>query len=139
MTTVREFRRAAAHLRSKEWWDLQLIQLRGAIWRRRNEPVRRLIFIHIPKCAGLSITRFVKAHVGSQGSGRTCLLFDSASPEEREKKIVVARREATYVAGHFGWQTLERIRRPGDFVFTFLRDPLDRLRSIHVTWSGVTT
>jgi hypothetical protein len=41
-----------------------------------------------------------------------------------------AAKAARYVGGHFGWDTLEEIR--GDaFVFTFLRDPVQRLRSAY--------
>lgn len=111
----------------REWLSLKRLQLSGFFWARSHAPARRVIFVHIPKCGGMSVQKFFRAHVGSQRSGRTSILYEGAMPNWN----VEGCRHATFVAGHFGWDALEQIRRPGDFVFTFLRDPLERLQSTH--------
>lgn len=88
----------------------------------RHAERRRVIFFHIPKCAGISVTEHFGLCAGSLLSLREDLM-----PVGFERQVARA-RHAPFVAGHFGWEVLEHIR--GDaLVFTVLRDPLARLRS----------
>jgi hypothetical protein len=88
----------------------------------RHSERRRVIFFHIPKCAGISVTEHFGLCAGSLLSLREDLM-----PVGFDRHVARA-RHAPFVAGHFGWEVLEHIR--GDaLVFTVLRDPLARLRS----------
>jgi len=88
----------------------------------RHVKRRRVILFHIPKCAGISVGEHFNLCTG----GMLSLREDLA--EAGFDRQVERARHASFVAGHFGWDVLERIR--GDaLVFTVLRDPLVRLRS----------
>lgn len=88
---------------------------------------RRVVFLHIPKCAGTSVNALFKRSIGSGRSQRVVLIDDRSSDYERR---VERARTAQFVGGHFGVETLEAVR--GDaFAFTVLRDPFDRLRSTY--------
>jgi hypothetical protein len=89
----------------------------------------RVIFMHVPKTAGSSISLFMKSHFGSSRSHRVVTIGELEDQRVLPEQIDAARK-AQYVGGHFGWDTLEKIR--GDaFVFTFLRDPVQRLKSMY--------
>ena len=91
-------------------------------------PGRRAVFLHIPKCAGSSVNLVFKRTVGSSRSGRTILIDDRIDEERYNEKIAQA-RTARFVGGHFGFETLEKVRGTDAFTFTVLRDPFDRVRS----------
>ncbi len=92
------------------------------------------IFLHIPKTAGSSVNEYFASFTGSRGSDRFLPIdmykgddyYSEVSEEGLEKA-----HAAMYVTGHFDWHTLEAIRRPDAFVFTFLRDPAERLLSFY--------
>ena len=89
---------------------------------------RRVVFLHIPKCAGSSATMLFKSRYGSSRSGKVVLIDDGERGYQYSESLKRA-KDAQFVGGHFGFDTLEKIR--GDaFVFTILRDPFERLRSI---------
>lgn len=90
---------------------------------------RRVVFLHIPKCAGSSINLLFKCYYGSGRSKRLVAINDrERGPSYREK--IMRARDALFVHGHFGFETLEKIRDDA-FVFTVLRDPYERLRSTY--------
>jgi hypothetical protein len=90
---------------------------------------RRVIFLHLPKCAGSSVNFYFKARLNSPFGQKVVLLNDARRGADWEDAIAAA-RTAPFVGGHFGAETLEKIR--GDaFVFTFLRDPVARLKSMY--------
>jgi hypothetical protein len=94
-----------------------------------GEPKRRAIFMHIPKCAGTTINLFFKSYYGSARSGRVVIVDDRRGKLELREQILRA-QDAPFVGGHFGFETLEKIR--GDaLVFTVLREPHERLRSVY--------
>jgi hypothetical protein len=90
---------------------------------------RRVIFLHIPKCAGSSINLLFKCYYGSGRSKRLAAINDRERGPHYLEKIMRA-RDALFVHGHFGFETLEQIRDEA-FVFTVLRDPFERLRSTY--------
>lgn len=90
---------------------------------------RRIVFLHIPKCAGSSVNFIFKRTIGSSRSGRVILIDDRIDAPVYEDKVKRA-RVARFVGGHFGFETLNAVR--GDaLTFTVLRDPFDRLRSTY--------
>lgn len=88
---------------------------------------RRIVFMHIPKCAGSSVNMLFKSQYGSGRSKHVVIINDFAKDySERLRRA----KDALFVGGHFGFETLEKIR--GDaYVLTVLRDPFERLRSIY--------
>ncbi|MEM9107601.1 MAG: sulfotransferase family 2 domain-containing protein [Pseudomonadota bacterium] len=93
----------------------------------RSRP--RIVFQHLPKCAGSSVTYFLRRRIGTAKSGQFYEFheFDSSlTAEERNHKAL----NAKFAAGHFGMDLLETIR-PGAIVFTFLREPRKRLQSAY--------
>lgn len=95
----------------------------------RGETPRRIVFVHVPKTAGTTVNGYFKSRFGSGSSGRVVLLDDLDRGEDWEARLARA-RAARFVGGHFGRETLDAIR--GDaFVFTFLREPVARIRSFY--------
>ena len=92
-------------------------------------PGRRVVFMHIPKCAGSSVNAVFKHAIGPSRIGSTILIDDRFEGSEYDRKIEMA-RTTPFVGGHFGFETLQAIR--GDaLTFTVLRDPFARLRSTY--------
>jgi hypothetical protein len=90
---------------------------------------RRVVFLHIPKCAGTSVFQPFTFYFGSARTKYVATLDDREPGRLSDEKLKHA-RDALFVYGHFGFEILEKIR--GDaFVFTMLRDPYDRLRSMY--------
>lgn len=104
-------------------YDRLIRNLRGA------EPGRRIVFLHIPKCAGTSVNAIFKGTIGSGRSSNTVLIDDRVDGPEVLRRIEKA-RTAQFVGGHFGFETLEAIRGEA-LAFTVLRDPFERIRSTY--------
>ena len=91
-----------------------------------------LVFLHIPKAAGSSVTRVLEAEFGKAAIWRTRrpgeLPVTGAMAFIRQG----AARQAEYacLTGHMPLFILEHIKVPFQ-AFTFLRDPLERARSVY--------
>lgn len=95
----------------------------------RKHPPRKVAFLHIPKCAGTSVNKFLKSHLGSARSGRTIML-NSIDLLHRERLSGAQLRSASYVAGHCGWADLADLSN-SHFRFTILRSPAERILSLY--------
>lgn len=104
-------------------------------------PKQRLIFFHVPKCAGVSVYRSLKTALNIKPRSAVDKLLNVHnmsrvhdhwhSDKERAREFRHAKR-ARLVTGHFGWGTYEEIGpREKDVTFTFLREPQERLLSLH--------
>jgi hypothetical protein len=87
----------------------------------------QIIFMHVPKTAGTSVQVYFSGFMGSRRKNKIIsvnTIFEDASPEAKE-----VAKTARYVGGHLDWKTFEEISHPDTFLFTILRDPVDRFLS----------
>jgi hypothetical protein len=111
---------------------------------RRYDLGKPLIFMHVPKCSGMSLIRaFVAAGmVRSAFSGFDGTLFgDFAAFESFSKKLRLSiylnthnlPKRTDFVAAHMSFSTLSR-GFPGGQLLTLLREPVSRLLSLWLFW-----
>jgi hypothetical protein len=87
----------------------------------------QIVFMHVPKTAGTSVQVYFAGFMGSRRHNqivRVNTIHEDAAPETLQ-----AAKEARYVGGHLDWKTFEEISHPDTFLFTILRDPVDRFLS----------
>lgn len=108
-------------------------RLSDGVRRLRGQDVQRIVFLHIPKCAGSTINAWMRHRLGTARSGRFVHLQDPSLEPDIAKRIEAARR-ARFVCGHFGRNLFDLVR-DGAFAFTFLREPRARLRSHYLYFS----
>ncbi len=107
----------------------QRLRLRNQFKRLIGATSQRVVFLHIPKCAGTSLNHHFKSNFGSGQSGNSVLL-DSSLGSAFEPGQLRKAQSAQFVAGHHGWRTLRRVAE-GAVTFTVIRDPYERLRSMY--------
>ncbi len=91
---------------------------------------RKVVFIHIPKCAGSSINWHFKKNLGSARSGRTQMLNAIRIARTGERPCDDALRSAQFVAGHCGRDDVRNLSQ-SHFCFTVLRNPVERTLSFY--------
>lgn len=84
---------------------------------------KRVCFLHVPKTAGVSITTLMGAHFG-EGN-----VFHAESSRHCEMPIGTLLSRHPVVTGHLIVRYLANSILADGFVFTFLRDPVERLLS----------
>jgi hypothetical protein len=95
-------------------------------------PQPRVIFLHIPKTAGLSTARYILRRVGWRRTGRSADLaempWEIPVPAE---KITLANR-ALFVFGHMSFDLIDQLDDSRkNYIFTFMREPKARLWSLY--------
>lgn len=99
-----------------------------------GNPNRRLVFLHIPKSAGLTFDAMLRAHFSP----------DEACPERTANLAFWPQEQLAryrYFSGHETFRNIMRI--PGEKqIVTFLREPVDRLVSFYAylrshSWSAI--
>ncbi len=89
--------------------------------------VLQTVFLHIPKTAGTSITEVMRSRCGNEGFCNH--IFDNDLKAMSKEDAVRFR----FFAGHFTYQTVSALM-PAATVFTFLRNPVDRIVSLIQYW-----
>ena len=95
-----------------------------------RQAARKVVFIHIPKCAGSSINWHFKKNFGSARSGRTQMVNSIRILRTGEGPSEEALGAAQFVAGHCGWDDVHSLAE-SHFRFTVLRDPVARTLSFY--------
>ena len=98
-------------------------------------PDQRIVFLHIPKTAGSSINNYFRRRFGPGRSGRVAQVDDRNLNKDVWQEQLAAARRARFVFGHFGGAVLPEIAQDA-FVFTFLRDPRERVLSAYSFFSS---
>jgi hypothetical protein len=83
-----------------------------------------IVFLHIPKTAGQSVHQFLKRIVGPQAVAPARVndqLYGLSISELRRYRLI---------SGHLDWALLDCVGEP-KFVFTILRDPVERILSFY--------
>jgi len=90
---------------------------------------KNIIFVHIPKTAGSSIRKSLERGFGEQ----------TIFPEHDQGSIVTAMKNDTHqhFLGHVGASFALAYKPKDQFVFSFLRNPLDRLISLYNFFHGL--
>ena len=95
---------------------------------------RRLIFVHVPKCAGTHLSVHLKQRLPSLDQGMAIPRW--TSKEDLFERLswfarLVPLYDSIFVSGHtqLRFYAENRLVRPSDHVFTVLRDPVDILIS----------
>lgn len=81
--------------------------------------LKKTLFLHIQKTGGTSVVNMVRKHYRSLCSHGDCL---GHPPSEF--------RDVEFVSGHFGYSYFEELMKDR-YLFTFLRDPIDRIISFY--------
>ena len=91
----------------------------------------RVCFIHVPKTAGTSVLSVMSAHFGAGN------VFHVEESRFWTVPIAYLLRRHPVIAGHFSVRYLSNEVLESVFVFTFLRDPLERLLSQYGYFRGL--
>jgi hypothetical protein len=84
-----------------------------------------LIFLHIPKTAGSTVLRILEREYGRDAVLRA---YEADDPDEVAAALVDAPHPVRVLAGHFPFGIDDVLPAPASYM-TFLRDPVDRVRS----------
>jgi len=84
-----------------------------------------IVFVHVPKTAGQSVTHYLKQH---------CPSADSLAPPFVGDYSIFSRLDRwSVIAGHFTYSRMRQLVPQGHFI-TFLRDPIARAVSQFKSW-----
>lgn len=84
----------------------------------------KLVFLHIPKTAGQSVHAALEDAFGQEA------MCPARVNDELRKLTITQLNRYQVFSGHFDWSLLDCIKGP-KFVFTILREPLDRVLSFY--------
>lgn len=89
-----------------------------------------VIFLHIHKCAGLTLKHLLRRQHGPHLMSRMRARLSRQKPMPAAESLKKTAESARYFAGHFGYGLHEVVDFPTQYV-TFLREPKSRLISLY--------
>lgn len=93
-------------------------------------PATKLVFLHIPKCAGTSV------HSALSASFDRSEIFPRYGHDLQNEQLGELRRYR-YLAGHFSMYGVQRVPSP-KWTLTVLREPKSRVLSLYYFWRSFT-
>lgn len=88
---------------------------------------RKVVFLHIAKTAGTSITHFFSSRMPAHS---ICSHGDFLAFPRRSGAPLRSLAQYQFISGHFGYSDIAYLL-PQAYSFTFLRDPVDRVLSFY--------
>ena len=114
-------------LRLRTLWRAVLRRIKTGQW------PPKIVFIHVPKCAGTSAKKHIRACTWPQWTKKSVNL--NVEPLERNEdysEMINRCANASFVSGHFSFRTFETFTQGQNVIsFTLLRDPKKRLLSLY--------
>lgn len=86
-------------------------------------------FLHIPKSAGTAVRTLIAKNSKTITPDQLLVVYDNETSIDS-----IDRDKYKIVFGHFGMNFIRKFKQPEDRIFTFLRDPHDRLISFYNYW-----
>ncbi len=109
-------------------------KIRTYKFRNAKRIKQKIIFLHIPKCAGQSVRSYINDYANTLGLKKVHLICDHVCKERNiPKNLIPALQKAEYIYAYcpFEWLINEKIDLDNYFIFTFLRDPKSRIISYY--------
>src|SRR5580658_4341992 len=91
-----------------------------------KELIRQLVFVHIPKTAGLSLHSALENIYGKQSTLRVGNEEDLQRLRQLPDNQVI---DKTFLSGHFFYNDIKNRRRPDALLISIVRDPVKRILS----------
>jgi hypothetical protein len=92
-----------------------------------------IIYLHIPKTAGTSILELLEQHYTQESilSVKRKLFMENSGQKPENLLLSLCHEKVKVLHGHFTWQESRLVREkfPQALCITFLRNPIDRVRS----------
>lgn len=90
---------------------------------------QRLIFVHVPKCAGTDLAAHLMAgfpHLAQRDQDAAHVPYEQLPSRFQELMTAFSRSDKLVLMGHIGldWVTREQLMRHGDVAFSVIRDPV---------------
>ncbi len=91
-----------------------------------------LVFAHIPKTGGTSVTKILSTYLLDvvQAPAGAVLRYGVQVPYSDLRPLRMLHRQVRFAGGHWGFDQLQLLLREDPFVLTTVRDPFERLFSI---------
>ncbi len=96
---------------------------------RMGEEFPTVLFLHIPKNAGSSLSYHFKSNIGRNSSPKVTFAYSWEDAKVTSEKLEYAPK-GSYISGHLGWTHIRAIM-PNVFSIISLRDPVDRTISFY--------
>lgn len=96
---------------------------------KMGEEFPTVLFLHIPKNAGSSLSYHFKSNIGRNSSPKVTFAYSWEDTETTSTRLKAAPK-GSYISGHIGWAHIRHIM-PEVFSIVSLRDPVDRTISFY--------
>jgi hypothetical protein len=97
-------------------------------YRLSSSPPEKVLFDHLPKCGGTTVTRYLTGHYPDRLIFHSCSLMPLESVERFGRQSENLRQSYSLITGHLVRHLIGLVD-PGCLTVTLLRDPIERITS----------